>query len=341
METPALAPGQTLASQSLAGYLATQDQVDASLHALILALAATCAEISALVARGALGDVLGSAGAENVQGEVQKKLDVISNDMLVACAEQCGQVAAVGSEELEDVIVFPEGQGRGRHLLLFDPLDGSSNIDVNVSIGTIFSILPAPSGRAATAQDFLQGGRAQQAAGYALYGPQTVLVLTLGQGVAGFTLDPRDGSWTLTHPNLRIPRATAEFAINMSNQRHWAAPVRLYVDEALAGRTGPRAKDFNMRWVAAMVADVHRILNRGGVFLYPWDSREPDRAGKLRLMYEANPLGWVVEQAGGAASDGRQPILDIAPGSLHQRVSVVLGSAEEVERVVAHHAEAA
>ena len=295
MDAPALAPGQTLA-----GYLATQDQADASLHALVLALAATCGEISALVARGALGDVLGSAGAENVQGEVQKKLDVISNDMLVACAESSGQVAAVGSEELEDVIVFPDGQGRGRHLLLFDPLDGSSNIDVNVSIGTIFSVLPAPSGGAVTAQDFLQSGRAQQAAGYVLYGPQTILVLTLGDGVAGFTLDPRDGSWRLTHPALRIPRSTREFAINMSNQRHWAPSVRRY----------------------------------------PWDRREPDRAGKLRLMYEANPLGWVVEQAGGVASDGRRPILDIAPTSLHQRVSVVLGSAEEVERVVAHHEEA-
>ncbi len=335
MDTPPPLQGHTLA-----GYLATQAKADASLRALVLALAATCGEISALVARGALGDVLGSAGAENVQGEVQKKLDVISNDMLVACAEQSGQVAAVGSEELEDVIVFPGGD-RGRHLLLFDPLDGSSNIDVNVSIGTIFSVLPAPTGRAATAQDFLQGGRSQQAAGYTLYGPQTVLVLTLGEGVAGFTLDPRDGAWTLTHPDLRIPRDTREFAINMSNQRHWAAPVRRYIDDALAGRTGPRGKDFNMRWVAAMVADVHRILSRGGVFLYPWDQREPDRPGKLRLMYEANPLGWVVEQAGGAASDGRQPILDIAPTSLHQRVSVVLGSAEEVERVVAHHHEAA
>ena len=244
----------TPAGQTLAAYLAAQDKADASLRALILALAATCAEISALVARGALGDGLGGAGAENVQGEAQKKLDVISNDMLVACAEACGQAAAVGSEELEDVVVFSDGQDRGRHLLLFDPLDGSSNIDVNVSMGTIFSVLPAPTGRAATAADFLQGGRAQQAAGYALYGPQTVLVLTLGDGVAGFTLDPRDGTWTLTHPGLRIPRDTREFAINMSNQRHWAAPVRRYIDDALAGRTGPRAKDFNMRWVAAMVA---------------------------------------------------------------------------------------
>lgn len=333
-------PRQPLVGQSLAGYLATQDQADASLRALVLALAAACAEISALVARGALADVLGSAGAENVQGEVQKTLDVISNDLLVSAAEQCGQVMAVGSEEMEEVVVFANAGDRGRHLLLFDPLDGSSNIDVNVSIGTIFSVLPAPGGHTATAQDLLQNGRAQQAAGYALYGPQTVLVLTLGQGVFGFTLDPRNGNWTLTHPDMRIPRTTREFAINMSNQRHWAAPVKRYIEEVLAGGTGPRGKDFNMRWVAAMVADVHRILSRGGVFLYPWDQREPDRPGKLRLMYEANPLGWVVEQAGGVASDGREPILDVEPRSLHQRVSVVLGSAEEVERVVAHHLDA-
>ena len=328
-------------SQTLAAWLAAQEQADASLRALVLALAAACGEISALVARGALGGVLGVAGSENVQGEVQKKLDVIANDVLVKAAESSGQVSGVASEEMEEVVIFAGASGRGRHLLLFDPLDGSSNIDVNVSIGTIFSVLPAPGGRAARAADFLQAGRAQQAAGYAVYGPQTVLVLTLGGGVFGFTLDPQDGSWKLTHPDMRIPAATREFAINMSNHRHWAPPVRRYVDELLAGRTGPRGEDFNMRWVAAMVADVHRILSRGGVFLYPWDQREPDRPGKLRLMYEANPLGLVVEQAGGAASDGHGAILDIAPGSLHQRVGVVLGSSEEVERVVAHHADAA
>ena len=271
---------------------------------------------------------------------MQKKLDVLANDLLLQTADACGQVAGVASEEMDDPVIF-EGSERGRHLLLFDPLDGSSNIDVNVSIGTIFSVLPAPASGAPTAGDFLQGGRRQQAAGYALYGPQTVLVLTLGSGVTGFTLDPRDGTWRLTHPELRVPPATREFAINMSKQRHWAEPVRRYVGELLAGRSGPRAKDFNMRWVAAMVADVHRILNRGGVFLYPWDAREPDRAGKLRLMYEANPLGWVIEEAGGAASDGTGPILDIDPGGLHQRVGVVLGSAEEVEAVLAHHREPA
>ena len=323
--------------QTLAGYLSSQDQADASLRALILAVATACGEISALVARGALAGVLGGGSAENVQGEVQKTLDIVSNDLLLAAARDSGQAAGVASEEMEEAVIFEGAEGRGRHLLLFDPLDGSSNIDVNVSIGTIFSVLAAPSGGATTARDFLQAGRAQQAAGYALYGPQTVLVLTLGDGVAGFTLDPRDGGWRLTHPHLRIPHATGEFAINMSNQRHWAEPVRRYVDEMLAGRTGPRGKDFNMRWVAAMVADVHRILNRGGVFLYPWDQRQPDRPGRLRLMYEANPLGFVVEQAGGRASDGHEPILDIAPHSLHQRVGVVLGSAEEVERVIAHH----
>ena len=335
MDASPASPGQTLAA-----WLATQDQADASLRALILTLATACGEISALVARGALGGVLGVAGSENIQGEVQKKLDLIANAVLVRAAESSGQVAGVASEEMDDVVVFAGAQDRGRHLLLFDPLDGSSNIDVNVSIGTIFSVLAAPGGRAATAADFLQAGRAQQAAGYALYGPQTVLVLTLGDGVAAFTLDPQDGSWKLTSPCMRIPYATHEFAINMSNRRHWAEPVRRYVEEMLAGKTGPRDKDFNMRWVAAMVADVHRILSRGGVFLYPWDGREPDRPGKLRLMYEANPLGLVVEQAGGAASDGTGAILDIAPGSLHQRVGVVLGSTEEVERVVAHHAAA-
>jgi fructose-1,6-bisphosphatase I len=330
----------TPTAHTLPGWLAAEDGADASLKALILSLASACAEISALVARGALADVLGTAGAQNVQGEVQKKLDVLSNDLLLQMAEDSGQAAGVASEEMAEPVIFT-GEDRGRHLLLFDPLDGSSNIDVNVSIGTIFSVLPAPAGRTPTAADFLQGGRRQQAAGYALYGPQTVLVLTLGAGVAGFTLDPRDGCWRLTHPQLTIPHATREFAINMSNQRHWAEPVRRYVGDLLAGKAGPRGKDFNMRWVAAMVADVHRILNRGGVFLYPWDSREPDRAGKLRLMYEANPLGWVVEQAGGAASDGAGAILDIEPETLHQRVSVVLGAREEVERVIAHHDEAA
>jgi fructose-1,6-bisphosphatase I len=326
-------------SLSLPAYLATHRPPGDGLAALILAVADACAGISALVARGALANVLGAAGgAQNVQGEDQKKLDVISNDMLIQAAEASGQVAAIASEEEDDILAFPDRAARGPHLLLFDPLDGSSNIDVNVSIGTIFSILPAPGPEyAITSADFLQPGRNQMAAGYALYGPQTTLVLTLDEGVAVFTLDPETRAWLQTGDALAIPRATKEFAINMSNRRHWAEPVRGYIDDCLAGKEGPRGKDFNMRWIGSMVADVHRILSRGGVFLYPWDKREPDRAGKLRLLYEANPLGLVVERAGGRITNAYTSILDLQPTALHQRVSVVLGAAEEVERITAAH----
>ena len=223
--------------------------------------------------------------------------------------------------------------------LLFDPLDGSSNIDVNVSIGTIFSVLKKPEGAGVSEQDFLQAGCKQVAAGYCVFGPQTTLVLTVGKGVAMFTLDREQGSFVLTQENMRIPEDTKEFAVNMSNMRHWDAPVKRYIDECLAGKEGPRGKDFNMRWIASMVADVHRILTRGGVFLYPWDKREPNKPGKLRLMYEANPMAWLIEQAGGAATNCRQRILDIEPGKLHERVAVVLGSKNEVERVTRYHLE--
>jgi len=320
---------------SLSGYLEAQG-ADVNLSKLILDVGQACIKISALVARGALADMLGSAGEQNVQGETQKTLDVVSNQMMIDAAEASGQVAAIASEEEDDILAFPNGEKRGRHLLLFDPLDGSSNIDVNVSIGTIFSVLPAPA-HTPTSADFLQSGRHQLAAGYALYGPQTTLVLTLRAGVAAFTLDPQSGEWVQTAESLTIARETREFAINMSNQRHWAEPVRAYIADCLAGKDGPRAKDFNMRWVASMVADVHRILSRGGVFLYPWDKREPERAGKLRLMYEANPMSLLIERAGGASTDAHGPILDIQPSALHQRVSVVLGSAEEVARVTAAH----
>ncbi len=322
---------------TLADHLAAE-AADADLAALILAVAGACAQISALVSGGALAGVLGAAESSNVQGEEQKKLDVISNDMLIKAADDCGLIAAIASEEEDDILAFPQGERRGRTLLLFDPLDGSSNIDVNVSIGTIFSVLPAPAaGAKVTAEDFLQSGRAQLAAGYALYGPQTVLVLTVSKGVSMFTLDPNSGQWLLTAADIAIPPATREFAINMSNQRHWAEPVRRYIDDCLAGKAGPRGKDFNMRWVASMVADVHRILRRGGVFLYPWDQREPDRPGKLRLMYEANPMSLLVERAGGQAFDGSGAILDVQPTRLHQRISVMLGSAEEVERLAEEH----
>ena len=231
---------------------------------------------------------------------------------------------------------------KGAYLLMFDPLDGSSNIDVNVSVGTIFSVLRCPgecfSQNDALGEDaFLQPGTQQVAAGYAIYGPQTMLVLTLGNGVKGFTLDRELGGFVLTHENIRVPESTAEFAINMSNQRHWEAPVKRYVEELLAGETGPLEKNYNMRWIASMVADVHRILTRGGIFMYPRDAREPSKPGKLRLMYEANPMSMLIEQAGGAATNGTQRIMDIQPQSLHERVAVFLGSKQEVERVTAYH----
>jgi fructose-1,6-bisphosphatase I len=248
----------------------------------------------------------------------------------------------MASEEMDAIHVVPNRYPKGEYLLLFDPLDGSSNIEVNVSIGTIFSVLKMPEGdRGVEEQDFLQPGRQQVAAGYCVYGPQTTLVLTVGDGVSMFTLDREQGSFVLSDDNVRIPEDTKEFAINMSNMRHWDAPVRRYIDECLAGKEGPRGKDFNMRWVASMVADVHRILTRGGIFMYPWDKREPNKPGKLRLMYEANPMGWLIEQAGGAATNGHQRVLDVQPKQLHERVSVILGSKNEVDRVTAYHQEAA
>ena len=330
---------------SLARYLVEQQRVGglipSQLRLLLEVVARACKGISQAVNKGALGGVLGSADLENVQGEIQKKLDIIANDVLIEANEWGGHLAAMASEEMDSIYVVPNRYPQGEYLLLFDPLDGSSNIDVNVSIGTIFSVLVKPEGHAVTQQDFLQTGSRQVAAGYCVYGPQTTLVLTVGAGVAMFTLDREQGSFMLTQEQVRIPEETQEFAINMSNMRHWAPPVRRYIDECLAGTEGPRGKDFNMRWIASMVADVHRILTRGGVFLYPWDQREPNKPGKLRLMYEANPMGWLVEQAGGAATNGQQRIMDIKPDKLHERVSVILGSKNEVERVTRYHAEAA
>ena len=327
---------------SLTQYLIEQqrlhDNIPGQLRLLIEVVARACKRISISVNKGALGDVLGTAGSENVQGEVQKKLDIIANEVLIEANEWGGALAAMASEEMEGIYVVPNRYPQGEYLLLFDPLDGSSNIDVNVSIGTIFSVLRKPDGSAGVSEaDFLQPGKQQVAAGYCVYGPQTTLVLTVGDGVAMFTLDREQGSFVLTQDGVQIPEDTKEFAVNMSNMRHWAPPMKRYIDECLAGKTGPRGKDFNMRWIASMVADVHRILTRGGVFMYPWDQREPEKAGKLRLMYEANPMGFLVEQAGGAATNCQQRILDIEPGKLHQRVSVVLGSKNEVERVTAYH----
>lgn len=316
------------------------NSIPAELRLLIEVVARACKRISYEVSKGALGDILGSADTENIQGEVQKKLDVISNEILLEANEWGGHLAAMASEEMESIHPIPNRYPKGEYMLLFDPLDGSSNIDVNVSIGTIFSVLKAPEGMGEpTEAAFLQPGTAQVAAGYAVYGPQTMLVLTTGDGVHCFTLDREQGSWVLTQSDIQIPAATKEFAINMSNKRHWQPPVQRYIDEMLAGSTGPRGKDFNMRWIASMVADVHRILNRGGVFMYPADMRDPAQPGKLRLMYEANPMAMIVEQAGGAATDGVQRIMDIVPHKLHQRVPVFLGSKEEVEIVTRYHAQ--
>ncbi len=326
---------------SLTRYLVEQQRQDGhippELRLLLEVVARACKRISQAVSKGALGDVMGSAESENVQGEMQKKLDIIANEVLIEANEWGGHLAAMASEEMEGIHVVPNRYPQGEYLLLFDPLDGSSNIDVNVSIGTIFSVLVKPEGVGVSEQDFFQCGTNQVAAGYCVFGPQTTLVLTVGDGVAVFTLDREQGSFILTQENLQIPADTKEFAINMSNQRHWDAPVKRYIDECLQGTTGPRSKDFNMRWVGSMVADVHRILTRGGIFLYPWDSREPEKPGKLRLMYEANPMAWLVEQAGGAATNGKQRILDVIPTKLHERVSVFLGSKNEVERITSYY----
>ena len=330
---------------SLTRYLVEKQRLDdhipGQLRLLLEVVARACKTISHAVNKGALGGVLGSAGSENVQGEVQKKLDIIANEVLIEANEWGGHLAAMASEEMNNIYLIPNRYPRGEYLLLMDPLDGSSNIDVNVSIGTIFSVLRMPEGdRGVEEQDFLQPGKCQVAAGYCVYGPQTTLVLTVGDGVAMFTLDREMGSFVLTQDAVQIPADTREFAINMSNMRHWDAPVKRYIDECLAGKDGPRAKDFNMRWVASMVADVHRIMTRGGIFMYPWDKREPNKPGKLRLMYEANPMAWLIEQAGGAATNGRERIMDVQPTQLHERVSVILGSKNEVDRVTQYHLEA-
>jgi len=298
-----------------------------------------CKEISHLVNRGNLVGVLGSAESENVQGEVQKKLDIITNDIMVNALNWTGHLAGMASEEVDDIITIPKQYPKGKYLALFDPLDGSSNIDVNLAVGTIFSILRCREGVDPSVEDFLRKGSEQVCASFVLYGPSTMMVLTTGHGVNGFTLDQDIGEFILTHPNMRIPEETSEFAINMSNQRFWEPPVQRYIDECLQGTEGPRGKNFNMRWIASLVAEVYRILTRGGVFLYPLDLRDPSKPAKLRIMYEANPVAFIIEQAGGACSTGRERILDIKPTGIHQRVPLVLGSKNEVERIITYHQE--
>ncbi|MFN4063459.1 class 1 fructose-bisphosphatase [Azoarcus communis] len=315
-------------------------RVSADLRLLLEVVARAVKAISVNVSKGALAGVLGEAGTDNVQGEAQKKLDVIANEILLQANEWGGHLAGMASEEVETVHQIPFDYPKGGYLLLFDPLDGSSNIDINVSVGTIFSVLRNPEGRTDVTEDsFLQPGSEQIAAGYAVYGPSTQFVLTVGHGVHAFTLDREMGSFIYTHPFMTVPDETSEFAINASNARHWEAPVKRYIDELQQGKTGPRGRDFNMRWVASMVADVHRVLTRGGIFMYPLDEKCRAQGGKLRLMYEANPMAMLIEQAGGAATTGRERILDVVPGKLHQRVPVILGSRAEVERVTAYHLE--
>lgn len=303
-------------------------------------VSSACKAVANLVRRGSLTGELGAAVGVNVQDESQKKLDVLANELAISWCEQGGQLFAMASEEMVDVYPVPNRLQRGKYLLIFDPLDGSSNIEVNGPMGTIFSILKTPVAYTETlTDDFLQKGCEQLCAGYVLFGPATMMVLTTGHGVNGFTLNPDVGEFVLTHPDIKVPADTQEFAINASNRRHWEPPVQRYIEECLAGKEGPRDKDFNMRWVAAMVADVHRILTRGGVFMYPIDAKIKEKGGRLRLLYEANPMSFIIEQAGGMASTGRERILDVQPTSLHQRVPVIIGAKNEVERIIQYHSE--
>ncbi len=319
---------------SLSQYLQQQKgNLTPELAQVIATITETCKTIDQALQQGALAGILGSAGNENVQGKTQKKLDVISNDYLIDALKVHPHVGGLASEELDD---FTPAQNNGQYLVLFDPLDGSSNIDINMCVGTIFSILPAQNA-VTQAADFMQAGTAQVAAGYVLYGPSTMLALTIGAGVVMFTLDPNTHTFLLTTEHVQVTPDTQEFAINSSNQRHWENPVKHYIDELLAGKTSVREKDFNMRWVACMVGDIHRILCRGGIFLYPYDLKDPQKAGRLRLMYEANPMSMLIEQAGGSSTTGRVRIMDIQPTELHQRVPVIIGSKNEVDRVTSYH----
>ena len=333
-------PLKSTLTEFIIGEQRKYSQATGGFTALMNDIQLACKRIARLIGKGALAGVHGAAVGENVQGERQMKLDVMANDIFLRTNEWGGHLAAMVSEELEAVCPIPAQYPRGRYLLAFDPLDGSSNIDVNVAVGSIFSVLRCAEGVIAPAvQDFLQPGTEQVCAGYAIYGPTTMLVLTLGHGVHGFTLEREIGEFILTHPDLRIPDETSEFAINASNERFWEPPVQRYISECLAGRSGARARDFNMRWIASFVAEVHRILMRGGLFMYPKDNKDPAKAGRLRLLYEANPMAYLIEQAGGAASTGRARILEVGPEGLHQRVPVILGSKQEVERIARYHAE--
>ena len=318
----------------------THPEARGDLNGVLTSIATACKAISRAVAHGSLADVLGNADATNVHGERQKKLDLIANDIFIHLNRNRGYVAGMVSEEIDEPYLLPPGCPRGKYLLLFDPLDGSSNIDVNVAVGSIFSVLRAPTpGADPDPGDFLQAGTEQVAAGYAIYGPSTMLVLTTGDGVHAFTLDPQLGEFILSHRSLKVPEETREFAINTSNSRFWEYPVQRYVGECLEGSSGGRGKDFNMRWIASLVAETHRILMRGGVFMYPRDNKDPNLPGRLRLMYECNPVALLMEQAGGSASTGYKRTLSVRPEAIHQKVGFVFGSRAEVERIERYHHE--
>jgi fructose-1,6-bisphosphatase I len=318
------------------------DAAGRDLASLLLQVAVASRRVSVAVSRGALLGQHPAAGEINVHGEAQKPLDLVANEVFIRCCQPDGVLAGMVSEELEEPYAIPEQFARGPYLLVFDPLDGSSNLDVNVTVGSIFSVLRyerADTGEPPATADYLQPGGAQVAAGYTLYGPSLMLVLSIGEGVDGFSWDDEAGEFVLTHPRLSIAPDACEFAINSSNSRFWQPPVRRYIADCKAGRDGDLGRDYNMRWVASLVVEVHRILMRGGVYLYPRDEKLPVKAGRLRLMYEANPMAMLIEQAGGRASTGREPLLQVEPKEIHQRVPVILGARNDVERIERYHRE--
>ncbi|MBC7756697.1 MAG: class 1 fructose-bisphosphatase [Bdellovibrio sp.] len=314
-----------------------QTEADQRLLLVIYAIVESVKQVAIMVEQAPLAGQLGKLIHSNIQGEQQAKLDVLSNNCFVANLQACEAVAGLVSEEVDDAILLARDDTKSNYLVVFDPIDGSSNIEVNVAVGSIFSALKAPVGRAAQATDFLVKGAEQVFAGYAIYGPSLVLVLTIGAGTQCFTFNRTTGEFILTQANLRVPDDTQEFAINASNARFWEPPIEQYVQECQAGTTGVRGKDFNMRWIASMVSDVHRILMRGGVYLYPKDNKVPIKAGRLRLLYELNPMSMVIEQAGGAASTGRAQVLELKPTDIHQRGPIIIGSKNEVERIRSYH----
>lgn len=314
-----------------------QTEAQLRLRMVINAIVSSVKQVAEMVESAPLAGQLGKLDNENVQGEQQATLDLLTNDCFVKNLQACEAVAGMVSEELDEAILLAKDTAKPNYLAVFDPLDGSSNIEVNVAVGSIFSVLKAPKNRVTQAADFLQKGTQQVLAGYAVYGPSTILVFTFGEGVHCFTLNRANNEFVLTLASMRVAEDTQEFAINASNARFWESPIVQYVAECQAGTTGARAKDFNMRWIASMVADLHRILMRGGVYLYPKDNKLPLKAGRLRLLYELNPMSWIVEQAGGQSSTGRERVLELAPTEIHQRAPIIIGSKNEVERVVSYY----